>query len=69
MCWFLTTTGTLRNTTGEEFEFKKEVNSELGTLGCLATTAPTPQNPKGKVVAITNRSILYLPRQNISLIS
>lgn len=28
-------------------------SSSVGTLGCLATTAPTPQDPKGKVVAIT----------------
>ena len=33
-------------------------NGELGTLGCLATTAPTPQDPKGKVVAIANQHVV-----------
>lgn len=33
-------------------------NGELGTLGCLATTPPTPQDPKGKVVAIANQHVV-----------
>src|SRR5262249_35634739 len=29
-----------------------------GTLGCLATTAPTAADPQGKVVAITNHHVV-----------
>ena len=36
----------------------KAANGEDGTLGCLATTSPTAEDPQGKVVAITNQHVV-----------
>jgi hypothetical protein len=36
----------------------KGKHHEFGTLGCIATTPPTPSDPRGRVVALTNRHVL-----------
>lgn len=36
--------------------------NEAGTLGCIAVTAPTAQDPQGKVVGVTCSHVLRLPK-------
>jgi hypothetical protein len=42
---------------------------ELGTLGCIATTAPTTTEPHGKVVAITCQHVVSTGKGNIPIIT
>jgi hypothetical protein len=41
-------------------------NFDVGTLGCIATTAPTPKDPKGKIVALTNHHVVSNPRVTLT---
>lgn len=36
-------------------------SNEVGTLGCIATTAPTAQNPQGLAVGLTNAHVIRDP--------
>jgi hypothetical protein len=42
-------------------QIQRGANSGYGTLGCLATTAPTPEDPQGKVVGLTNVHVVCPP--------
>ena len=42
-------------------QIQRGANTTYGTLGCLATTAPTPEDPQGKVVGLTNVHVVCPP--------
>jgi len=42
-------------------QIQRGANDTFGTLGCLATTAPTAEDPQGKVVGLTNVHVVCPP--------
>jgi hypothetical protein len=46
---------------GIQIELKDAASTAAGTLGCIATTAPTAADPQGKVVGITCQHVVAPP--------